>query len=558
MKSRILLIFLSLSLFACNNQVKRLDPFRWEAVDPEFDAITLDLETAFQNYVPIDSLRDRVIRLDQLATACDSDDIRGVRSRYWKARLLWRGGDRDSALTEISYAMPLVDTARYTYDFFRVRSLWRSLSRAKGARSYLDMEEEMKFYISIGDAPMTAVSYINLGTLLYPIGELDKSLEYMYKADKINHSLGFDKMVAKNAINIANIQFRRGNDAEGESILLGLLDKKEVIDDRSAYNLVLRNLYVHTNDVKWLYKAYDGVVGREDSRDLQGMYEAFLSRYYEEIGCPDSADMYSRRAMSHADDLNEHGHKALIMQAYSATMEREGKVDSALVYYKKYMDYSDSDWAQNQQAEVLRMANMREVSLAMLRETERVQKAWLYFMVALFLVILGAGVIYFMLYRRQKRYQIASRDSRLAMEKNRRHLLAVMLSVEEKNNLFNALREEIDGMRKEGTIGISEAARLENRIKMHLAGGEEWDTFQQLFVEVNPDFVSRLHDAYPTLPDSYVRLATYIYMGLDNHKISRLLVIRPESVKQARWRLRRMMGLGKDVSLDEAIRQLGV
>lgn len=45
-------------------------------------------------------------------------------------------------------------------------------------------------------------------------------------------------------------------------------------------------------------------------------------------------------------------------------------------------------------------------------------------------------------------------------------------------------------------------------------------------------------------------------MGLDNNKIARLLVIRPESVKQARWRLRKMMGLDKDVSLDDAIRAL--
>ena len=58
------------------------------------------------------------------------------------------------------------------------------------------------------------------------------------------------------------------------------------------------------------------------------------------------------------------------------------------------------------------------------------------------------------------------------------------------------------------------------------------------------------------MSDTYVKLATYIYMGLDNNKIARLLVIRPESVKQARWRLRKMMGLDKDVSLDDAIRAL--
>ena len=172
-------------------------------------------------------------------------------------------------------------------------------------------------------------------------------------------------------------------------------------------------------------------------------------------------------------------------------------------------------------------------------------------------MLLLGGVIYFMLYRKQKKHQLASRDSRLELEKSRRQLLATMLVMEDTNNMLSALREEIEGMLKDGIIGAQEAGRLETQIKMHIAGGEEWDTFQQLFVKVNPDFISRLHAAYPALSDSYVRLATYIYMGLDNNKIARLLVIRPESVKQARWRLRRMMGLDKDTPLDDAIKSLG-
>ncbi len=73
----------------------------------------------------------------------------------------------------------------------------------------------------------------------------------------------------------------------------------------------------------------------------------------------------------------------------------------------------------------------------------------------------------------------------------------------------------------------------------------------------NEIIVNKLLGAYPGLADSYVKLATFIYMGLDNNRIARLLVIRPESVKQARWRLRRMMNLDKDTSLDDAIRALG-
>ena len=46
--------------------------------------------------------------------------------------------------------------------------------------------------------------------------------------------------ISAEAINIANIQFRRGNSDEGEAILLGLLEDPEITGDAYAYNLVLR------------------------------------------------------------------------------------------------------------------------------------------------------------------------------------------------------------------------------------------------------------------------------------------------------------------------------
>lgn len=557
MKCLLPIVFLSVLLISCSENINRLEPFRWESTDPDFDAVTLELEQDFMDYLPVDSLSEKVEMLEHLSESCDSGDVRHIRSHYWRARLLSRAGYKDSALMLITTSMVMIDSVRYTYDFFRFRSLLRQMSKTRGVRSYHEIDEEMRFYSSVGDAPMTAAIYINFGTNLYHIGEHDKSLEYMRKADEINRELGYHKTVAKNAINIANIQFRRGNSDEGEAILLGLLEDPEITGDAYAYNLVLRNLYAHTDDVSWLLMAYRTVEDSEAYRDMQGEYEVFLSSYYDHKGQADSAVIFSRRAMNNIDFVDDYGYKGLIMSAYASTMEREGKIDSALQYQKLYVLYSDSDYARNQPEEVLRLANMREVSLAMARENERAQRTRFYFTATLFVVLLLGGVIYFMLYRKQKKHQLASRDSRLELEKSRRQLLATMLAMEDKNNMLTALREEIEGMLKDGIIGAQEAGRLETQIKMHIAGGEEWDTFQQLFVKVNPDFISRLHAAYPALSDSYVRLATYIYMGLDNNKIARLLVIRPESVKQARWRLRRMMGLDKDTPLDDAIKSLG-
>lgn len=556
MKYLTLLSFVFMLVSSCHRGDKRLDPFRWPVVSAEVDSLTLQLEYAFNDYRPTDSLLAMVAAFEKLSDGADSADVRNLRLSYWRGRMFQRQDMVDSAVRVVGRALSVTDSVRFPYEFFRLRALYRQLGHTRGAQSYRDVDEEARFYAQLGDAPMVAASYINMGTSLYLIGELDKGLEYIKKADDIHTGLGFNKMVARNAINVANIRYRQGLHREADSLLLNLLHSPEIAGDSVVFNLVMRNLYAHTNDVKWLKSAYQDVRGKENRRGLQGLYQALLSNHYDKAGQSDSAVDYSRLAMSNLDYISDYGYKGMVMQAYASTMEKEGKIDSALVYEKRYVEYSDSDMARMQQTEVLRMANIREVSLAMTRENERVQRMRFSFIGILFLVLLVAGAIYFMLYRRQQLHKIASRDSRLEMEKNRRHLLAVMLAMEEKNNLFNSLKSEIEVMRKEETIGAPEAARLENAIKLHLAGGEEWDTFQEMFVKANPDFVSRLHEVYPDLSDTYVKLATYIYMGLDNNKIARLLVIRPESVKQARWRLRKMMGLDKDVSLDDAIRAL--
>lgn len=43
---------------------------------------------------------------------------------------------------------------------------------------------------------------------------------------------------------------------------------------------------------------------------------------------------------------------------------------------------------------------------------------------------------------------------------------------------------------------------------------------------------------------------------MESKHIARVMSIRPESVKQARWRLRGKMGLGPDDSLDDVIRRI--
>lgn len=56
MKYLILLSFVFMLVSSCHRGDKRLDPFRWPVVSAEVDSLTLQLEYAFNDYRPTDSL----------------------------------------------------------------------------------------------------------------------------------------------------------------------------------------------------------------------------------------------------------------------------------------------------------------------------------------------------------------------------------------------------------------------------------------------------------------------------------------------------------------------
>lgn len=554
MKCILPLAFFLMLIGACSGNGRRLESFRWNAVSPPVDSITIKLEYDFANYEPTAQLAGDVASLRK---ACAGSRAHAARIAFWECRLKQRLMDTDGAYAAIKYADSIADSVANPYEFYRIRGILRQFSRLNGATTYRQLDEELRFYQSVNDRPMTAVAYINLATNLYHIGEYERSLEYMNLANDINRELGFGKIVSKNTINIANIEFTRGNDRKGREILLGLLEDDNIRDDSSAINLIKRNMYAHTGDVQWLFSAYEGVKNDSLRRDLRGLYTALLSRYYFDSERPDSGSYYSRKAFSELPYVDDYDHRAMVLDVYASELEITGKVDSAL-YYRKLMEaYVDSAAAQIQREDVQRMSNMREVQMAIAAERERSQRMKLNYLGVIFLVLFVAALVSFLFYRRYQSGQIARRDSQLELEKGRRHLLALTLAMEEKNNTFQSIVGEIDRMRKEGTIDSGEASAVQNIIKMHLAGAEERDSFRRMFITVNPDFVQRLQQRWPDLSENYVKLATYIYLGLDNSQIARLLVIRPESVKQARWRLRKMLGLEKDESLDEVIRSLG-
>lgn len=99
-----------------------------------------------------------------------------------------------------------------------------------------------------------------------------------------------------------------------------------------------------------------------------------------------------------------------------------------------------------------------------------------------------------------------------------------------------------------GTVNLSMVIR---DLRSMIDNGSKKD-FDYYFVQVHPDFYSRLQADYPSLTHNELRLCAFIKANLSTKEIAAITNISAESVKTARKRLRRSLNLrGKDITLLE-------
>jgi DNA-binding response OmpR family regulator/DNA-binding CsgD family transcriptional regulator len=72
---------------------------------------------------------------------------------------------------------------------------------------------------------------------------------------------------------------------------------------------------------------------------------------------------------------------------------------------------------------------------------------------------------------------------------------------------------------------------------------DNWQRFQLSFEAVHSGFIKILAEAHPELSPAEVKLCIFLKLGMNTKDISNLLYLTPESVKVARSRLRKKLGL---------------
>ena len=556
---RFIYILLSslMTLMSCHHQ-ETLRRAAWKPAGGEFDSLTEKIEWQFNDYAPYDSIARSIERMESIVNS-DSTNRRLRMSRvlYWKARYNKRIENSVKSMEYITKAIQLNDSTNYEYDRLKFLTLfYTQCDTIDGGKQYKLYEYCLEYAKKIKDKSFESYSAIIMGNLLNEINENAKALHFFNLADSLNQQIGYYKLIEKNKINKASIYSNCGDTALSDSLLLSMESNNYIVNDTIIMNAIPRNLYVSKGDIKYLRKAYNQIKNNIRFRELQALYQALLVNYHYNNENLDSMAIYSSLAKNNLYYVQNPNFKALIWKNLSLYYIVLNKPDSALMCRIIYENYVDSVITKRKATEVLRLNALHEMKTMEKNYAEasfRRNMIWAFVILAL----LASGAIVFLtLNRRHMRARMLAVEKELELEKTRKKITAATLSIQEKDQLLDVLKKELQEMRQQGEIKEQHARQLESAIKSHLLEHDTEETFQDMFDTVNPDFTRRLRERCPGIADSYVNLACYILMELDNKKIARLMNIKPESVHQSRWRLRQRLHLAEGETLEDALRTL--
>lgn len=99
------------------------------------------------------------------------------------------------------------------------------------------------------------------------------------------------------------------------------------------------------------------------------------------------------------------------------------------------------------------------------------------------------------------------------------------------------------------TSDNNEYKRIAKEIKTNLTEADHWADFIKNFNLLHAHYVDNITKKHADLTPNEVRLICFILSGLSNKEIAGIFSVEPESVKKARYRLKKKLNLAEEESL---------
>ena len=150
--------------------------------------------------------------------------------------------------------------------------------------------------------------------------------------------------------------------------------------------------------------------------------------------------------------------------------------------------------------------------------------------------------------------RLKQQELKQKIEFKNKELTSYTLNFMQKNELLAEMKAAIDALKKsQDEETVKKLNTLDRMISNNVHFDREWEDFRRYFEEVHTDFFSLLKERYPGITNNELKLCALLKLNMNLKEASNILGISPESVKTARYRLRKKLGLSTDDNLVDFI-----
>lgn len=537
------------------------DLFRWKPILKDADSITIALDR--ENAACSDPRRliSMIGQLDSIAGRHPEEQQLKSRVYYWRAKYYHRIQKKDSMLTYAAKARELADSVTYSYDIARIDLLVNTHINKSLATDLIRLQNVKNYADATGDSLLKSHADVMFAVLMSNLEQGDNEIEAYQRAATNYSRLGLKKLELWMKLNIGLHYINKNDTLCADSVLSELLNVTSLRMDPWFFNKLIFDIGILRKDFTCMRESAKMAdqLGDKNMSSTSRWYESFF-RYRD--GDTIGGDSILKDLLHKLEDVD------LFLQANilfdnSFRVEREGKNDSALLLTRRFIEKSETIVRTANHEEVLRIEDLERVrryndNLAQEKREERT--LWLF--VGMLLLLLSMTIYIVMQKKvgseRQRKLEAdmeVARQTSIA-EMNRRETTSICFEMTEKNKVLQSVLKSIEDMEHDGRITRNEARKLDSIISSHLNRQSDWEDFRKIYTMVSPGFTDNLRRTFPELTEGDLKMAVYIYAGMDTKQIANMLNIRPSSVKMNRHRLRERMHLAPHDNLEEILGKL--
>jgi len=488
---------------------------------------------------------------------------------------------------------------------------YRRLGNFKMALSY--GEHSAETFKHVGDSLNYAISLGNVSTTLQEMGNVSEAINYSLKAAKIFKSLKDSMDLAKRYGTIANIYldmsdlkngiayYNRGislvDSTKHKSLYITFVFNMATLYHQAHeydtaiyfYNLSL-NHYKQVNDREGIAIANQNIglsliekkAYKKAINYLQNAYLLFSNLYtirnvadvlsdlglaYSRAGLNDSAIIYMKMSVDTAVKYHllteELKGRELLYHVYKT----KGNFAPALLNLEKFKLLEDSMFSAETKQKIADLnikyeAGIKDEKIKQLELNEKLitirNRTRIIVLISItILLILLINILYYRKRIQHKMLKIKSelwKKEKAELDKElgfkRKQLSSHALHMTQKNKILQNIRKAVNEVLPEVPDSTKSRIRtLQQELNKSLRYDKDWEVFSIYFNELNKDFFEKLTAINPNLSQHDLRLAALLRMNMNIKEAAAILNIAPDSVKTARYKLRKKLGLTPEEDL---------